>query len=209
MSKHLTEALADLKELIGDATQISHPYTDAHVNETRRKAFRIGASLVGEERSRYLAVLEVGMKTIAAVQTRNSKEILQENSFVGVAGVQSDTLRWEDRLESLEYAMASFGLESTRDGDDGLVVSPVVTAGQEALYTRLPSSITIKLLDAEKHNAIKATASTFLSNRIAQGTASLDRDEAFLFLQLLDEANASCKELRRNILRDNKLSEFV
>lgn len=209
MSKQLTEALANLKELIGDATQISHPYTNAHVNETRRRAFRIGAGLAGEEHSRYLAVLEVGMQTVTAVQTRNSNEILQDNSFVGVAGVQSDTLRWEDRLESLEYSMASFGLETTRDGDDGVVVAPAVTAGQEALYTRLPAITVISLLEAEKHNAMKATASTFLVNRIAQGTAKLDRDEAFLFLQLLDEANASCKELRRNILRDNKLAEFV
>lgn len=198
MSKDLKEALGDLKELIGDTKQISHPYTNSHVNETRRRAFRIGASLVGENHSRYLAVLEVGMKTVASVQKRNSEEILQDNSFVGVAGVLSDTPRWEDKLESLEFACASFGLNTVRDGDDGVVVSARTDAGTELIYSKLKSTNKVELLEHEKNKALKAVGNTFLASKISCASV-LDRDEMFLFLTLLNESTA-CEDLYKTLL---------
>jgi hypothetical protein len=201
MSKQMQTAVADLKELLSDTKFISHPYTNSHVNETRRRGFRIGASLVGEERSRYLALLDVGMTSVAGVQVRNSQEVLQPNSFVGVAGVESTTLRWEDNLESLEYALASHGLTSVRDGDDGVVVEAQVKTAPDNIYLKLKATSTLDLRGVQKRVACRAVAGTFLEQHIAQGTAELDRDEMQLFLELLDE-HPEGQDVRASILED-------
>lgn len=211
MSK-LKEALADLRELIEDVTTVSHPFTDAHAEETRRRAVEIGAGLVGEDFNRYQAVFQHGMSVIAQVQVRNLVPILHETTagkLACVAGVISDVPRWQEELEALESSLASFGLDIKQDGSDSFVVKATAlhyTMGmtpKNVIAKRLPKSYPMMLRGTDFDAAERAVKGTRLASVFNEGQrVSLDKDDMML---LLDKCNDYDDEAVMN-LRSSILS---
>lgn len=195
MSK-LKQALADQRELFTDTQHISHPYTAQHVNELRRRSVRIGAGLTGEARTKYNAVQEVGLRAVAAVQKRNAIEVMHENSMVGVAGVQVGNPRWLDRLESLEYAIGSFGVECERQGDDTVTVKPLKSSDVsiEAATARVGKRVKVALSGSLLRQARAVTEGTYLQDalNLDSDLKTFSKDDFQLLLGLCDEhVNAS------------------
>lgn len=127
----LKEAVADITEMFREVATISHPYTDSHVSELERRCQRIGASLQGEDRNRFDAVMQLGLAAVAEVQNRNAVDAIEviAGAFVTTASGAplSGQPRWEEKLESLEYALAGFGVACARHGDDAVTVAPLRT----------------------------------------------------------------------------------
>lgn len=206
MSNQLQEALADLKEMLKDTQHVSHPYTNAHIFEARRRAVRIGASLSGESHNKYMAVVEVGMNALACVQNRNSNDVIQKDGYVGVAGVEASTPRWEDRLESLEYSLASYGLQTKRNGDDGVIVLPgkTETVSASVLEARygMAGSVGFDLEVLAAKHVRHAVAGTRLEDSISSGHNVLSYDDALLLLDLIGEYESEAgieSELVKNL----------
>lgn len=196
MSDRLKTALANLKDLVDDVRNVVHGFTDAHVNETRRRAVRIGAGLIGEDHTKYVAVMEVGMQVVADVQARNT-EALNSNNAVAVAGIASDKPVWQDRLESLEYSLNAYGLQAQASCDDGFVVLPQAASASastyEALRARLPDTMDLSSMEVVTSRRVSAAvADTYLGTLIASGS-KLDKDDMILLASLLDE-NAMLEE---------------
>lgn len=188
MSDRLKTALANLKDLVDDVRNVVHGFTDAHVNETRRRAVRIGAGLKGEDHNKYVAVMEVGMQVVADVQARNT-EALNSNNTTAVAGIASDKPAWQDRLESLEYSLNAYGLQTQASCDDGFVVLPHATEAStyESMLARLPDTMVLSSMEVVTARRVQAvTADTYLGAAIASGS-KLDKDDMILLASLLDE----------------------
>lgn len=205
----LQEALSALTELLTDTQFISHPYTDSHVAEVRRRGVRIGAGLTTQEdRNKYTAVLEVGMAAVAKVQKRNSIDVPQSSTWVGIAGVESDAPRWEEKLESLEYSLGSYGLDFKRSGDDSLVVSAHVknyvdakAVPAQVVASRLKQQNTVVLSGSDKKRAVAACEDTYLSSVVASDsdTINLGKDDMLVFLDCLASQD-SCERLHAHVL---------
>lgn len=125
----LTEAIGTVTEMFHEVGDIAHPYTDSHIRELGRRCHEIGACFTGEEATKFQAVVSVGMQAVAEVQKRNACDTVEliGNKFVTTAqgAPLSGAPRWEERLESLEFSLAAFGVPSTRVNDDTLQVQPI------------------------------------------------------------------------------------
>lgn len=207
-NKSLKRALADQAELFTDTQFISHPYTDQHISELRRRSIRIGAGLSGEDRNKYVAVQEVGMQAVAAVQKRNSQEVVQDSGFVGVAGVQSTSPRWLDRMESLEYALSAFGLSVSRSGDDEVTVRPFhltpETATVEAVAVVAKSVVKVKLTGSLLRRAKALTEETYIHDALDtdKDLKKLNKDDMLLLMGLVNESNGDGADQLKQTLLD-------
>lgn len=199
MSSKLRKALADQTELFTDTQHISHPYTQQHVNELRRRSVRIGAGLSGEERTRYNAVQEVGLRAVAKVVARNQVDVMHDNAMVGVAGVEVGNPRWLDKLESLEYAVSSFGLVCERNGDSTVTVKPIKlscdTVTVEACAARTGKHVKVTLSGSTLRQAKAVTEKTYLSDALNTDSdlKTFSKDDFQLLLGLCDEHTGTSK----------------
>lgn len=143
---NLKEAIGAVTEMFEEVRDISHPYTTAHARELNRRIHSIVASFSGEDRTRIDAVVNVGWSAVAHVVDRNSKDTIEAigGMFVTVAAdaPMSGAERWEERMESLEYSLAGFGIEGERVGDDSVKVQP--------LHVR-PNPATVTAKSADPH----------------------------------------------------------
>ena len=128
----LKEAIGTVTDMFHEVGDIAHPYTDAHVRELGRRCHEIGACFAGEEATKFQAVVSVGMKAIAEVQKRNAHDTIEAVNGTFVTTAQGAPLsgapRWEERLESLEFSLAAFGVQSERVNDDTLLVHTIPEA---------------------------------------------------------------------------------
>lgn len=189
----LKHALADQRELFTDLKGISHPYTDEHVRALARKSMRIGAGLTGEARTKYETVHALGMRAAAAVQQRNAVDVVDtDTKMVGVAGVEAVTLRWEERIESLEYACSCYGLGTKRVSDTEVEVNACafdeVPETVAAVAARCSSTVRLDLEPSTRRRVQKAVAGTFLESLFAKATVKVTASELGLVLDLCEEA---------------------
>src|ERR1035437_2314561 len=204
-TKSLKVALAYQAELFTDTQFISHPYTDQHINELRRRSIRIGAGLTGEDRNKYVAVQEVGMRAVAAVQKRNHEEVVQSSGFVGVAGVESTSPRWLDRMESLEYALSAFGLSASRSGDNDVTLRPFhmtpETATVEAVAVVSKPVVKVKLVGSMLRRATALTDETYIHDALDtdKDLKKMSRDDMLLLMGLVNESNGN-DQLKQTLL---------
>ena len=123
---NLKEAIGAVTEMFEEVRDISHPYTTAHARELSRRIHSIVASFSGEERTRVEAVVNVGWSAVAHVVDRNATNTVEAIAGVFVTTAANTPLsgaeRWEERIESLEYSLAGFGVEGDRVGDDSIKV---------------------------------------------------------------------------------------
>lgn len=207
MSK-LKQAIAHQRELFTDTQYISHPYTNQHVNEIGRRSLLIGAGLVGEDRTKYMALHTVGMRAIASVQARNSVDIKHDNGMVGTAGVEQLTPRWVEKLESLEYALGCFGCETTRSGDTAVTVSPVAveaeTASLEVIACVLKPVHKFDVTGSLLRRIRAVVAGTYLEPVFAstQDTYAATAQDFMCLVMLAEESNPS---LRRELVETTGL----
>jgi hypothetical protein len=211
MSKLLKEALADLRELVEDVTISSHPFTDAHVAETRRRAVEIGASLTGESYNKYMAVFQHAMSVVASVQERNLIPVVHETEagrLTCVAGVISDVPRWQEELEALESSLASFGLDTKQDTSDSFVVKATTlryTMGltpKNVIAKKLPKSYNLMLRGSDFRAVDHAVRGTRIATLLNEGErVGLDRDDMMLLLDKLNDFdNDDAMSVRSGIL---------
>ena len=172
----LKEAVADITEMFREVATISHPYTDSHVLELERRCHRIGAGLSGEDRTRFDAVLRLGLVAVAEVQRRNATDTIEvvDGAFVTTAADAplSGQPRWEEKLESLEFALSSFGLSSNRHGDDAIVVEPIKATAKTYTYGLTPKDVITKSLPAA-YSARFGASDAALIYRIGKKVAEL------------------------------------
>jgi hypothetical protein len=216
----LQEAVATVTEMFHEVGDIAHPYTESHIRELGRRCHRIGASLSGEDANRFQAIVGIGMTAIAEVGKRNAVDTIEfvDGQFTTVAGFAplSGTPRWEERMESLEFALSSFGIEGERIGDSAIAVkgfratakktdANMYTYGltpKDVIHKHLPAQYPMKLTRSDigiVHEAVPDSA--FFKRIEANREVKISRaDMELLLAGLLDVESDEAFSLRTAIL---------
>ena len=216
----LQEAVAAVTEMFHEVGDIAHPYTDSHVRELGRRCHRIGASLSGEDANRFQAIVGIGMAAVAEVVKRNAVDTIEvvDGQFTTVAGSAplSGTPRWEERMESLEFALSGFGIEGDRVGDSAIAVrgfratakktdANTYTYGltpKDVIHKHLPAKYPIKLTRSDLGVVYEAAPDSVFFKRIeANREVKISKPDMELLLAgLLDVESDEALSLRTAIL---------
>lgn len=209
-SKHLHNCVAELKQLVTSATEI--PFiTTAHVVETRHKAVKIGANLIGEARNRYTACMESAIAGLAYDVA--SLELTTAPDVVSVVASEVAEPVWKQKLESLGFSLESLGLEIEPDNDDGFEVKSATVCFEfgktpiPLIRQHLPAKYRLQLSGAEIKTVSKALSVTGVEFELKPLTM-LDPDEMLLLLDALaDVKNDDACTLRVSILASIGINE--